>query len=101
MQFADAEWIQLAREFRAQPIGYHSAGLTRLLSHLRAGGMEGKYCIICIEPHRNWAIGRLSAQRGVPPALQDNRGTLDEAEWAIFKLRCRDAGLPAIDEALL
>ncbi len=100
---AGADWIDLVREFYARPIGHHSPALARLLSHLRAGAIEGKYCLICTEPHRSWVIGRLSAQRGVAPALDDNRifPSIEEAEWAVFKLRCRDAGLPPIDESLL
>lgn len=96
-------WLDLVREFRACPIGHHSAELSRVLSHLRAGAMDGKYCIICIRPHANWVIGRLSGVRGEAPVVQDNRvfTSIEDAEWEIFKLRCRAAGLPPIDEAAL
>jgi hypothetical protein len=102
MQIAGADWNDLVREFRARPIGPHSSALARLLSHLRAGEIEGKYCLICTEPHRSWVIGSLSGQRGVPPSVFDNRvfDSVEKAEWAIFKLRCREAGLPPIDETL-
>jgi hypothetical protein len=103
MQPGSADWIELVREFYMRPIGHHSPALTRLLSQLRAGAVDGKYCLICIEPYRRWVIGRLAGKRGEPPAVQENRifPSLEEAEWAVFKLRCRDAGLPPIDETLL
>jgi len=93
--------LDLAAEFAACPIGHHSAALARTLSHLRAGQMKGKYCLICIRPHQEWVIGRLSGIRGMPPVVQDNRvfTSLEEAEWEIFKLRWNEAGFPPIDES--
>jgi hypothetical protein len=99
----NAAWLELVREFRACPIGQHSPALSRVLSTLRAAGMDGKFCIICIRPHARWVIGRLSGVRGEAPVVQDNRvfTSIEDAEWEIFKLRCRAAGLPPIDEAAL
>jgi hypothetical protein len=92
--------LDIAREFRARPIGHHSAALAHILSHLRAGPMQGKYCLICIRPHREWVIGRLSGVRGVAPLVEDNRvfASVEEAEWEIFRLRWNAAGLPTIDD---
>jgi len=100
---ADHGLLDLVREFRACPIGHHSPALARILSHLRAGPMQGKYCLICIRPHREWVIARLSGVRGTAPVVQDNRvfSSVEEAEWEVFKLRWNDAGFPPIDESAL
>jgi hypothetical protein len=100
---ADHALLDIVREFRACPIGHHSPALARILSHLRAGQIQGKYCLICIRPHREWVIGQFSGVRGVPPKVQDNRvfTSLEEAEWEVFKLRWHNAGLPPIDESAL
>ncbi|HLZ08698.1 MAG TPA: hypothetical protein VKT80_08935, partial [Chloroflexota bacterium] len=76
------------REFRARPIGHHSAELTAMLSILRAGSVEGKYCLICTRPREEWVIARLSGVHGVAPVVEDNRvfHSIEEAEWAVFKL---------------
>ncbi len=93
---------KIAQEFRAAPIGSHSPALARVLSHLRAGPVAGKYCLICIRPHQEWGIARLSGKRGVPPSVQDNRvfHSIEAAEWEIFQLRWREAGLPPSYEGL-
>ncbi|MBL7234115.1 hypothetical protein [Komagataeibacter oboediens] len=77
------------REFRACPIGLHSPALEAMLNILRAGTMGGKYCIICLEPHRKWALGRLSGIRGVPPEVVPDveYDDLEEAEWDVFRRR--------------
>ena len=89
----DPTALDLAREFRARPIGEHSAALEQVLSLLRAGPVKGKYCLVCTEPHRRWVLARLSGERGVAPVLQENRvfTSLAEAEWEIFKLRWHEA----------
>ncbi len=90
----------IAREFRACPIGHHSAALASVLSKLRAGDVAGKYCLICVKPHAEWAIGVLSSQRGVPPRLADNRvfSSVEAAEWEIFKRRWAQAYGTALDD---
>jgi hypothetical protein len=100
---ADDHRLDLVRTFRADPIGRHSLELRTVLSGLRSGAMKDKYCLIIVEPHRTWAIGRFSGVRGVPPLLADNRvfHSVEEAEWAVFKLRWAEAGGCAIDEDAL
>ncbi|GBQ13511.1 hypothetical protein CFR78_13340 [Komagataeibacter rhaeticus] len=77
------------REFRACPIGLHSPALEAVLNILRTGTMGGKYCIICLEPHRKWALARLSGIRGMPPVPVPGveYDDLVEAEWDIFRRR--------------
>ncbi len=92
------------REFWARPIGHHSADLEAVLSILRAGPVAGKYCLIILQPHAAWTIGRISGVRGIPPAY----GTapifhsIEAAERHIFRLRWEAATGSALpdDEAL-
>jgi hypothetical protein len=79
----------LAAEFRAVPLGHHSDALTRLLRLLRSEPLAGKHVIVCVTPHREYRLGRLSAQRGsavqlVPDVVFDSPAA---AEWAVFVRR--------------
>ncbi len=99
----DPSRLDLAREFRARPIGHHSAELTALLGILRSGGVKGKYCLISTRPHAEWVIARLSGVRGVAPVVEDNRvfHAIEEAEWEVFKLRWAEECGVTIDEDAL
>jgi len=99
----DPDRLAPLREFRANPIGRHGPELRAILSLLRSGDVAGKYCLICVEPHAEWVIGRLSGRRGVAPTLADNRvfRSIEEAEWAVFKLRWHEAFGRAVDEDAL
>ncbi len=81
-----------AREFLAAPIGYKSPGLQRLLNLMRGLGPDGKYVLLCREPYRRWALGRLPARRGEPaievPGVEYSN--LIEAERDVFRRRWRD-----------
>jgi len=95
--------LELAREFRADPLGRHSAELARLVSRLRAGAVADKFCLICTKPHAQWVIAQMSGHRGVPPRIADNRvfTSIRDAEWAVFKLRWLQVYGVAIDEDAL
>ena len=41
----------LVEEFRAKPIGHHSADLQKLLNVFRGAEMAGKYVLVCTKPH--------------------------------------------------
>jgi hypothetical protein len=77
------------REFWARPIGHHSPKLEAVLSILRGGPVAGKYCLMTIEPHAAWAVGRMSGIRGIPPALQEGPvfDSIEDAERHVFRLR--------------
>lgn len=91
------------REFRARPIGHHSPALTAMLSVLRAGDVAGKYCLVCVRPHAQWAIARLTGRRGEPPVVTENRvfDSIEAAEWAVFKLRWEQECSCRLDEDAL
>jgi hypothetical protein len=101
MYAIDTNALHLAREFKANPIGHHSAALEQLLSLLRSGPVAGKYCLVCLTPHRSWCLARLSGIRGVPPALEADTtfSSVEAAEWEVFKRRWEAAsGQPLPDE---
>jgi len=58
---------------------------------MRATPIRGKYVLVVVEDFRRWRIGRIS-ERNRPIELVDDRvfDNLDEAEWAVFRLRWHD-----------
>lgn len=93
------EDVPFAREFLAEPFGYRSPGLQRVLNLMRGLGPAGKYVVLCVEPHRRWALARLPAQRGqaieVVPGVEYN--DLATAERDVFLRRWVDLGGPSLD----
>lgn len=81
-----------AAEFMADPVGYHSPGLQRVLNLLRGGSLAGKYVLVTLVPYRRWALGRLPGRRGAPVTLVAGVEYIDrlEAERDVFKRRWRD-----------
>jgi N,N-dimethylformamidase len=79
----------LAKEFKAKPIGHHSADLQKVLNLFRGEAMADKYCLICTRPHEEWVLAQFSGRRGIPPRVHHNRvfTSIEEAEWEVFKLR--------------
>jgi len=99
----DPKALHLAREFRDNPIGHHSPDLELVLNVLRAGSVQGKYCLVCTRPFQEWPLARLSGQRGLPPEILHNRvyHSIADAEWDVFKLRWADVTGHTIDDAEL
>jgi N,N-dimethylformamidase len=96
----------LAAEFRATPLGHHSDGLSRLLRVLRSEPLDGKHVVVCVQPFREYRLGRLSARRGTPVDLIPGLvfSSPAAAEWAVFVRRWeRHFGQPmdldAVDRA--
>ena len=85
----DPTALHLAREFKRQPHGRHSAELQRVLNRMRLQPLAGRYALVVVEPYRRWMLARLSGVRGEPPTLLPDQqfDDLAAAEWAIFKLR--------------
>jgi hypothetical protein len=78
-------------EFMANPVGYHSPGLQRVLNVMRGGPLLGKYVLVVLEPYRRWALGQLPAHRGEPVTLLKGVEYTDriEAERDVFRRRWR------------
>jgi hypothetical protein len=80
--------LPLAREFRDNPIGHHSANLQRILNLFRGEPLAGKYVLVCTKPHEEWQLGILSGVRGRSVELREPvYRDLNEAEWDVFKRR--------------
>jgi hypothetical protein len=88
----DPERIDLAREFRAQPLGRHSGELQRVLNRMRGGSNAGRYILVCTERHKEWRLGRMGARPGDPiePVPGHIFHSTLEAEWVVFKLRWQE-----------
>ena len=65
---------------------------TELLNLMRGQGPEGKHVLLCREPYRRWALGRLPARRGEPVEVVPGVEYRDliEAERDVFRRRWRD-----------
>lgn len=80
--------LHLAQEFKAKPVGKHSAELQKILNLFRGAPQKDKYVLICTEPHKRWVLGQLTGVRGERPRLTNMVfDRLEDAEWHVFKLR--------------
>lgn len=88
----DGSRTDLAAEFKANVRGPHSDELRRVLHRMRSGPLAGKYVLVVRKPFEEWVLGQLGAARGEPVQVHADRvfHSLDDAEWAVFKLRWRD-----------
>jgi hypothetical protein len=84
----DPSRTDLALEFKSKPYGRHSAELQRVLNLFRSDPLPGNYCLVCTMPHREWALARFRQTSREPVDLLGPLfGSLEAAEWAVFKLR--------------
>ncbi len=90
MSFVDPDRLDLVEAFMANPGGPHGPELQRLVNELRFDKtMNGKYVLVCTQPHREWTLAQLPGERGKPLIWHRDRvfADLDDAERAIFRLR--------------
>ena len=81
----------LAQEFRAQPHGRHSAELQRVLNRMRSEPFAGRH--VLVQEHRGlpYRLARLGPTPADPISYTgDTFASLQEAEWAVFRLRWRN-----------
>jgi hypothetical protein len=84
----DPSRTDLALEFKSKPYGRHSAELQRVLNLFRSDPLPENYCLVCTMPHREWALARFRQTSREPVDLLGPLfGSLEAAEWAVFKLR--------------
>lgn len=81
---------RLALEFRARPYGRHSAGLQRVLNRMRSEPFSGRYVLVQERKGSPYRLAQLGSAPAAPISYTgDTFDTLEEAEWAVFKLRWR------------
>ncbi len=84
----DPRRLDLAREFKARPFGVHSPDLQAVLNRMRSAPIQAKHCLIMTRPHAQWVLARMTGDPLWPEVVPGHVfGTLEEAEWAVFKLR--------------
>ena len=88
MYKVDPDALHLAQEFKAKPVGKHSAELQKVLNLFRGEAQKEKHVLVCTEPHKLWMLGQLTGVRGEPVRLTNHAfDKLEDAEWHVFKLR--------------
>ena len=81
---------RLAQEFRAQPHGRHSAELQRVLNRMRSEPFNGRHVLVQDRKDLPYRLARLGPTPADPISYTgDTFVTLQEAEWAVFRLRWR------------
>jgi hypothetical protein len=91
MYKVDPDALHLAQEFKARPIGKHSAELQKVLHLFRGAAQKDKHVLVCTEPHKRWVLGQLTGVRGEPVRLTNHAfDRLEDAEWHVFKLRWKN-----------
>jgi hypothetical protein len=94
----DPERIDLAEEFRENIYGRHGGELQRVLNRMRFGDEGDRYVLIADKarsperPAGGWILARMGTRHADPviPVPGSFFHTLEEAEWAVFKLRWKD-----------
>jgi N,N-dimethylformamidase len=89
MHKIDASRLDLARQFRDNPLGPHGSELQKLLKIFRWDPVEDR--IIAVQPQRGgrWQLARSTGPKGHPVELFEGPGyaTPADAQWAIFRKR--------------
>jgi hypothetical protein len=92
MHRIDPTRLDLAREFKAAPLGPHSPDLQKLLKIMRWDPVDGR--VVAVQPDRDgpWYLARLSGPKGHSIELYRQRpyATLLEAYWGLFRRRWED-----------
>ena len=84
----DPSRLDLAREFKAKIYGPHSGDLQRILNLFRSEPQHGQYVLIREAKGGPWALAQYEPVHGVlPRRVGPVFATVEEAEWAVFKLR--------------
>jgi hypothetical protein len=84
----DPSRVDLAREFKSNVYGRHSADLQRILNLFRSEPQNQQFVLIREARHGPWALAQYDAKsRDIPHRLGPVYASWEEAEWAVFKLR--------------
>ena len=97
----DPRRLDLAREFKARPFGVHSPDLQAVLNRMRGAPPQGKHCLLMSKPHAEWLLARLTGEPLRPEVVPGFVfSSLEEAEWAVFKLRWTDLTGHSLEQEL-
>ncbi len=98
----DAERRDLIEEFRRSPKGPYSSELQKIVHRMRWSGEGGRFALMPVVPGKTWMLMLLPARRGDPIVPQPDQifTSLEDAEWAVFKLRWKAITEHAIPEDL-
>ena len=92
MHQIDPMRLDLAREFKAKPLGPHSPDLQKLLKIMRWDPVAGR--VVAVQPERDgpWCLARLTGPKGHPMEIfrQRTYATVMLAWWALFRRRWED-----------
>jgi N,N-dimethylformamidase len=103
MHRIDPTRLDLAREFKANPLGLHGAELQKLLKIMRWDPINGRVVVVRPDRESPWYLARLSGPKGHPIELFHDRpyATLPDAYWGLFRRRWEDhTGQPlTLDDA--
>ncbi len=92
MHAIDPTRLDLAQEFKANPIGPFSPDLQKLLKIMRWDPVNGR--VVVVQPDRNgpWYLARLTGPKGNPVEIfrQQTYATVLEGYWALFRRRWQD-----------
>jgi N,N-dimethylformamidase len=89
MHKVDPTRLDLALEFKANPLGPHSADLQKLLKLLRWEPIEDRLFVVQPEHDGPWFLARSTGPKGRPVEIFRGRayGDATAAYWAVFRKR--------------
>lgn len=91
---------ELIEEHKKNPIGKHSPNLMKVQNYLRRHHeeIEGKYLIVCLEPHEKWCLGQHPGGRHPKYTvfMDELFHSREAAEHGLFLKRLQALGL--VDE---
>lgn len=89
MHAVDPARLDLAREYKANPIGPHSPELQKLLKLLRWEPVAGRFLVVRPRHDGLWYLARTTGPKGHPLEIFYHHGyaTQPEAHWALFRKR--------------
>ncbi|HWU65266.1 MAG TPA: hypothetical protein VN112_24860 [Ensifer sp.] len=85
----DPDRLDLVEEFRRAPKGPYSPELQKVMHRMRWSGEGGRFALMPVVPGKTWMLTALPTKRGAPVVKFPDRifTSLEDAEWAAFKMR--------------
>lgn len=85
----DPARLDLIDEFRRAPKGPYSPELQKIVHRMRWAGEGGRFALMPVVPGRLWRLMQLPSKRGekLAPYEDWTFTSLEDAEWAVFKIR--------------